>query len=89
MSDPLKMWMWELQSLIPAHQPLWIQLQHTLPPAQQHVQSQMGWECGAGTGLETRCCEVHVEAENVAVKGWRDEFWEDSYIGRKEQGPLK
>lgn len=89
MSDPLKMWMWELQSLIPAHQPLWIQLQHTLPPAQLHGQSKTGWERGAGTGLETRCCEVHVGAENVAVKGWRDEFWEDSYFGRKEQGSLK
>lgn len=34
----------------------------------------MGWEYGAGTGLETRCCEVNVEAENVTVKGWEGEF---------------
>lgn len=49
------------------------QLEHTLPLAQLDKQTKTGWECGAGTGLETRC-EVHAEAENVAVKGWRDEF---------------
>lgn len=70
--------MWELQSLIPAHHSLWIhpapgQLEHTLPPAQLDKQTKMGWECGEGAGLETRCCEINVEAENVAVKGWSDE----------------
>lgn len=50
------------------------QLEHTLPLAQLDKQTKTGWECGAGTGLETTCCEIHVEAENVAVKGWRDEF---------------
>lgn len=62
MSDLSKLWMWELQSLIP------------VPPAQLDKQTQTRWECEAGTGLETRCCEVHGEAENVAVKGWRDGF---------------
>lgn len=42
-------------------------------PAQLDKQTKMGWECGAGAGLETRCCEINVEAENVAVKGWSDE----------------